>query len=66
MFLGSFGLPGRDFIFQNILKSRRCQPIRVSGLTITKADFQLQNLDQRTRLKRAPSVNRLGRIWRSW
>jgi hypothetical protein len=62
MFLGSFGLPGRDFIFQNSLKSRRCQPISVSGLTITKANRQSQNFDQSTRLMRAASVSRLDRI----
>ena len=67
MFLGSFGLPGRDFSFQNSLKARRCHPIKVSGLTITKADFQSsQSLDQKTRLRRAASVNRLGRMRLVW
>src|SRR6516165_12509215 len=56
MFLGRFGLPGRDFSFQNRLKARRCHPIKVSGLTITKADFQSsQSLDQKTRLRPAAS-----------
>jgi hypothetical protein len=38
----------------------RCQPIRVSGLTMTKASFQLHNRDQRIKEKRAESFNRLG------
>ncbi len=37
---GRRGRPTRDFHFQNSLKPLRCQPIRVSGLTITKALFQ--------------------------
>jgi len=36
------------------------KPIRVSGLTIIKASFQLQNRDQRMREKRGESFNRLG------
>jgi len=37
-----FGLPRRfDFKNQNNLKAFLCQLITVSGLTITKADFQL-------------------------
>src|SRR5439155_6253254 len=46
--------------FQNNWKLLRCQPIRVSGLTMTKASFQLHSRDQRIREKRAESFNRLG------
>jgi hypothetical protein len=49
-----------DFPFQNNWKPFRCQPIRVSGLTMTKASFQLHKRDQRIREKRAESFNRLG------
>jgi hypothetical protein len=38
-----------DFPFQNNLKPLRCRPISVSGLTITKASFQLQRRDQTMR-----------------
>ena len=48
-FSGIRGRPACDFHFQNNLKPLRCQPIRVSGLTMTKASFQLQKRDQRIR-----------------
>jgi hypothetical protein len=62
MFSGIRGRPACDFHFQNNLKPLRCQPIKVSGLTITntKASFQLQRRDQRMRPTRAESFNRLG------
>jgi hypothetical protein len=60
MFSGIRGRPACDFHFQNNLKPLRCQPIRVSGLTMTKASFQSQRRDQRIREKRAESFNRLG------
>ena len=37
MLSGIRGRPACDFPFQNNLKPLRCQPIKVSGLTITKA-----------------------------
>lgn len=40
----------------------RCQPMRVSGFTITRAFLQSQNRDQTSRLKRAAAVRRRGRI----
>jgi hypothetical protein len=40
MFSARRGRPTPAFYFQNSLKPLRCQPIRVSGLTITKALFQ--------------------------
>src|SRR4029077_5449252 len=46
--------------FQNNWKPLRCQPIRVSGLTMTKASFQWHRRDQTMREKRAESFNRLG------
>src|SRR5215469_15219595 len=42
MFSGIRGRPACDFHFQNNLKPLRCQPIKVSGLTMTKASFQSQ------------------------
>ena len=60
MFSGIRGRPACDFPFQNNWKLLRCQPIRVSGLTMTKASFQLHRRDQRIREKRAESFNRLG------
>ena len=39
-FSGIRGLPNRDFRRQNILNPLRCQPIRVSGLTIISAALQ--------------------------
>ena len=41
MFSGIRGRPACDFHFQNNWKPLRCQPISVSGLTTTKASFQL-------------------------
>ena len=49
MLSGSRGRPACDFPFQNDWKPSRCQPIRVSGLTMTKASFQSQRRDQRIR-----------------
>jgi hypothetical protein len=40
IFSGRRGRPTRDFQFQNSWKPLRCQPMSVSGLTITKALFQ--------------------------
>ncbi len=40
----------------------RCQPIRASGLTMTKASFQLHRRDQSIREKRAESCNYLARM----
>jgi hypothetical protein len=40
MFSGRRGRPTRDFHFQNSWKPLRCQPMSVSGPTITKALFQ--------------------------
>jgi hypothetical protein len=59
---GMRGRPGRDFHFQKSLNALRCQPIRVSGLTMTRALLQSQNRDHTSRLKRAASVRRRGRI----
>src|SRR6516225_9004165 len=39
MFSGIRGRPACDLHFQNNLKPLRCQPIKVSGLTMTKASF---------------------------
>jgi hypothetical protein len=61
MFSGIRGRPACDFPFQNNWKLLRCQPIRVSGLTMTKASFQLHRRDHRIREKQAESFNRLGR-----
>ena len=47
MFSGIRGRPACDFPFQNNLKPLRCQPIRISGLTMTKASFQSQRRDQK-------------------
>src|SRR5947208_2133081 len=56
-----FPYKGADRLhFQNNWKPLRCQPIRVSGLTMTKASFQSQRRDQRIGEKRAESFNRLG------
>jgi len=55
MFSGIRGRPACDFHFQNNLKPLRCQPIKVSGLTMTKASFQSQRRDQRMRQTRAES-----------
>src|SRR5215470_4313294 len=60
MFSGIRGRPACDFHFHNNLKPLRCQPIKVSGLTMTKASFQSQRRDQRMRQTRAESFNRLG------
>src|SRR5215469_4075011 len=46
MFSGIRGRPACDFHFQNNLKPLRCQPIKVSGLTMTKASFQSQRRDK--------------------
>jgi hypothetical protein len=46
MFSGIRGRPACDFHFRNNWKPLRCQPIRVSGLTMTKASFQLHKRDQ--------------------
>jgi hypothetical protein len=40
----------------------RCQPIKVAGLTMTRALLQSQNRDQTSRLKRAAAARRRGRI----
>jgi hypothetical protein len=40
---GIRGLPNRDFHRQNSLNPLRCQPMRVSGLTIIRAAFQLHS-----------------------
>ena len=53
MFSGIRGRPAYDFPFENNWKLLRCQPIRVSGLTMTKASFQLHGRVQKTREKRA-------------
>src|SRR6516225_9016203 len=53
MFSGIRGRPACNFHFQNNLKPLRCQPIKVSGLTMTKASFQSQRRDQRMRQTRA-------------
>ena len=41
MFSGSRGRPACDFHFQNNLKPLRCQPIKVSGLTIHQGLFPI-------------------------
>ena len=66
MFSGIRGRPACDFHFQNNWKPLRCQPIRVSGLTMTKASFQLHKRDQRIREKRAESFNRQKREKIGW
>src|ERR1700737_3777698 len=60
IFPGSRGLPTRHFPFQNRLNPLPCQPIRVSGLTITNASFQSNSRDQKTRENRAERVSRRG------
>src|SRR5262249_41969983 len=62
MSFGSRGLPARDRQLQNSLKPLRCQRIRVSGLTITRASFQSNSRDQNTRDSRAASFSLRGRI----
>src|SRR6516225_8954328 len=46
--------------FPKQLETLASQPIKVSGLTMTKASFQSQRRDQRMRQTRAESFNRLG------
>lgn len=59
---GTGGLPRRDFQRQKSLKPFRCQPVRVSGLTIMRALFQSNSQDHNTKLNRAASVSGCGLI----
>jgi len=57
------GRPGRDLQPQNRWKPLRYQPIRASGLTITRALLQSNRRDHNTRLQRAASVSSWGLVY---
>jgi len=58
--------PGRDFHFRNNRSARRCQPIKVAGLTTRRADLHAKMRDQKTNQSRAAFVSSCGRIGCSW
>src|SRR5215471_8972639 len=63
---GIRGRPRRDFHRHHSLNPLRCQPMRVSGLTIIKASLQGKNRDHKTKEKRAAAVSLRGGIRCSW
>src|SRR5579872_7013207 len=62
MSFGNGGLPPRDFHRQNRRKAWRCQPIKVSGFTLTRALFQSNSWAISSSEIRAGSSNRRGLI----
>ena len=53
---GRPGFPRRDFRVQKRRKPFRCQPITVSGLTITRISLQLDHSRDRTTQKRRSAI----------
>ena len=66
-FLGNGGRPGlRDFQRHKARNAVRCHPMKVSGLTMTRASRQSKNCDRASSASRVVALALRGRASRSW